>query len=135
MELLKPSDFNITGQPIPEDVADQIVEYHMTPLNRAMGALEIQMYVSAKSGYRPVWWEKEKGRSGDSRHTYKDGKGASDVTCEDFQDNKGVLLKHLVENTDYTRFAIYNTFIHCDYASQERWVYNSDWVKQYRVDT
>ena len=118
--------FNISGEPIPEDVADKIVRYHMYPVWDV--ALEFKAYPSDNSSYRSVKWEKSKGRSGNSQHTFK-GKGATDWTCEYFDNKKEELLKSLIENTDYIRFAVYNTFIHCDYKDThngKRLVFESD---------
>jgi hypothetical protein len=94
--------------------------------------LGLPIWPSANSAYRPLSWEKEKGRSGNSQHVFR-GNGATDWTCKDFDDNKFELLKHLINETEYTRFAIYDTFIHCDYAGLDRWVYDQNWVKQYEV--
>ncbi len=132
---LKISDFNISGKPIPEEVVDKIYEYHFKPLIKVN---EVEPLLNArpslKSSYRPRWWELEKGRSGNSQHCYY-GKGATDVTCDNFKDNQDVLLKILIEETDYTRFAVYRSFIHVDYAMQdERWVFNSSWERQYQID-
>jgi hypothetical protein len=135
MKKLLPSSFNITGDPIPEDVVDRIVEYHIEPGNRAQKKCGFDIWPSAKSGYRPEWYEESKGRSGNSQHTYKDdGKGATDWTCHQFADNKINLLDALITETDYTRIAIYDTFIHADYKGTERWVYDKNWVKQTKID-
>lgn len=134
--FFKVSDFNITGKPVPEDVADKIYLYHILPLNKVRSALGIPVWPSEKSGYRPEWWEKARGRQGNSQHVFK-GKGATDVTCEDFAENKGVLLEALIKLTDYTRFCIYPTFIHVDYAGLERWVYEntpSGWQRQKQIE-
>lgn len=130
---MKISDFNISGQPIPEDVADKIELYHLTPLRRVEECLDLKVWPSAKSGYRPRWWEIKMGREGNSQHCFY-GKGATDVTCDDFKNNRHILLEALIQETEYTRFAIYNTFIHCDYAIDgERWVFDSKWVRQYQI--
>lgn len=130
---MKLSDFNISGKPIPEDVADKIEEYHLQPLRNVNKCLPVKVWPSAKSGYRPRWWELEKGRSGNSQHCFY-GKGATDVTCVNFKGNKEKLLKTLIQETEYTRFAMYDSFIHCDYAIDgERWVFDSNWVRQYQI--
>lgn len=131
---MKISDFNISGKPIPEDIADKILEFHLRPLERVQAALPIKIWVSAKSGYRSYEWEKSKGRPGNSQHCFY-GKGAADLTCEGFDKNFDEFLGALVNHTDYSRFAIYKTFIHCDYAMQdERWVFNQKWERLYRLD-
>jgi len=108
------SDFNISGNPIPEAIADKILKWHILPLQRVRDKLNLAVWASQKSGYRSVAWEKSKGRGGGSQHTFK-GKGATDVTCHKFKDNKDRLIKLLIEETDYTRIAVYNSFVHCDY--------------------
>lgn len=131
---MKISDFNISGKPIPEDVADKIEMYHLHPLRMVDACMPVKVWVSAKSGYRSRAWELEHGRSGNSQHCFY-GKGATDVTCENFKENKDELLKVLIEETEYTRFAVYSSFIHCDYAlSTERWVFNDKWVRQYEIE-
>jgi len=51
------------------------------------------------------------------------------------ESNKNKLLKQIIEQTSYTRVALYNSFIHCDYkqtSSGERELYtstaNSEWT-------
>lgn len=135
--MLKPSDFNISGEPIPEKVADKIFLHHIRPLNRIETIYpELELTISQKSGYRSVIWEKRKGRKGDSQHTFE-YKGAADITCSNFSDNIETLLNALIDHTDYSRIAIYRSFIHCDYKNEEvgkRWVYNSNWEKLYEIE-
>lgn len=124
----KISEFNISGKNIPEDVADKILKYHISPMIEVRNEMNVPIWASQKSGYRSVSWEKSRGRSGNSQHTFK-GKGATDWTCEDFSNLKYDLLKSIITNTSYTRIAIYNTFIHCDYKntnSGERELFKSD---------
>lgn len=156
---MKISDFNISGKDIPEEVADKILEYHIRPIQKASDYLGYDLACSKKSGYRPLWWEQLKGRDG-SQHMFL-GLGASDITTAEirqmqidvskgkvkyseyiefatkhFAEKKQEILQVLIENTEYTRFAVYNSFIHCDYAIQdERWVFDSKWVRQYRIDS
>lgn len=129
---MKISDFNISGQPIPEDVVDKIYEYHFIPLSKISAKLNAKP--SVKSSYRPRWWELKMGRSGNSQHCYY-GKGATDVTCDDFKENKYSLLDELIGKTEYTRFAMYDTFIHCDYAHSidDRWVFDNNWKRLYKI--
>ena len=108
------SEFNISGKPIPEDVADKILKWHIQPMQRVRDKFKDAIWPSLKSGYRSVQWEKKNGRSGNSQHTFK-GKGAVDWTCQNFSSKKDKLLKLIIEETDYTRIAVYNSFIHCDY--------------------
>lgn len=80
----KPSDFNISGKAIPEDVADKIQIYHIEPMQQVRVDLKLPIWPSQKSGYRSKAWEKSKGRSGNSQHCFQ-GKGATDWTCKDFE--------------------------------------------------
>lgn len=122
------SDFNISGKPIPEKIADKILKWHILPMQRVRNILKIAIWASQKSGYRSVTWEKSRGRSGNSQHCFK-GKGAVDWTCYKFKENKYDFLKTIIEETDYTRIAVYENFIHCDYRntnSGKRELYDSD---------
>ena len=84
---LKPSEFNISGSAIPERVADAIQKFHILPMQEVRNKLGKAIWPSLKSGYRSPYYEKQKGRSGNSQHCFleKDGgKGATDWTCKDF---------------------------------------------------
>lgn len=130
----KISEFNISGQDIPEAIADDILKHHIEPMQDVRDDLGIPITASQKSGYRPPSWEKKRGRNGESQHcfklVYKNGKrGAVDWTCEDFKKNKDRMLESMIKHTDYTRIAIYATFIHADYkttVSGKREIYTSD---------
>lgn len=108
------SEFNISGEPIPQDIADKILKHHIEPMNPIREEIGMAIWPSENSGYRSYAWEKSKGRSGNSQHTFK-SKGAVDWTCSDLD----LLEKHLIENTSYTRIARYSTFIHCDYKAED----------------
>lgn len=130
--MILPSDFNITGQPIPPGVVDKIVEHHLIDLWKVEEKVPFELFVSQNSGYRPKWYEKEMGRLGNSQHTFA-GKGAVDLSCQDFTNNKERLLTALVTYTKYTRIADYGTFFHCDFKNKERWLYNSEWKRVKRL--
>ncbi|MCR9263293.1 MAG: hypothetical protein NXH86_04005 [Flavobacteriaceae bacterium] len=134
---MKISDFNISGKDIPQDVADKILDFHLRPLERVQECVSFKISVSQNSGYRPRWWELNKGRSGNSQHCFY-GKGATDVTCDDFKTNKDALLEALISETEYTRICEYETFYHVDYAlSDERWMFknvNGKWIRQYEIE-
>ena len=133
--MINISDFNITGKPIPQDIADKIVKYHLIDLWEVEKVLPYEIFISQNSGYRPYSYEIAKGRKGNSQHCFF-GKGAADITCENFKENKEELLKALIEKTGYTRFAVYNSFCHVDFAHQidNRWVFNSKWERLYEVE-
>jgi len=134
MNYFSISDFNISGEPIPEMVADKILRFHIEPLNMVSMNLPFEIIISQNSGYRSVKWEKSKGRLGNSQHCFK-GNGAVDLTCKDFDNDFNSLLDALIHYTDYTRFAIYDNFIHCDYAFTpgNRWVFNKKWERMYQI--
>lgn len=120
----KPSDFNISGESIPETVADRILEYHILPMQAVCDAMTVCVLVSDFSGWRSYAWEKKENRSGTSQHCYgqnrskmfdQTAKGATDWTCDDFPHNKDDLLAKMIEHTEYTRFCVYKGFIHADY--------------------
>jgi len=110
------SEFNITGEPIPEDVCDKLLKWHIAPMMDVRNELDIPIWASQESGYRPESWENKRGRSGNSQHCFH-AKGAVDWTCKNFSYNKNRLVRSIIKNTDYTRIAIYDSFIHCDYKA------------------
>jgi hypothetical protein len=114
----KISEFNISGKPIPQDIADKILEYHILPMQSAREELGYSMTASKKSGYRSREWELAHKRNGTSQHCFI-GKGAVDWTCEDFKDNKNDFLEAIIKHTSYIRMAVYSGFIHCDYKETE----------------
>ena len=138
-------EFNISGNDIPAHVATRILIYHILPVIPVREELGIPMWPSLQSCWRPYKWEIKQGRPGTSEHCFgqlangsfeMEHKGACDWTCKDFQSNKDKLLASLIKNTEYTRFAVYGTFIHSDYAktkSGSREVYNEKWVSQYKI--
>lgn len=121
------SEFNISGKDIPQDVADKILHYHILPMQPVRNELGYWITASENSGYRSEEWEKSRDRSGNSQHTFK-VKGAVDWTCEHFSKNKDEFLKAIIKHTNYTRIAVYNTFIHCDYkpTGGKRQLFTSD---------
>lgn len=123
----KISELVITGKTISLDVADKLMRYHIIPMNAVRAHLGRPVWASQKSGYRPLYWEKAKGRNGKSEHCFN-GKGAVDWTCSGDIDE---LLAAIIEFTDYTRIAVYyqnhQRFIHCDYKAIDgkRYIYSS----------
>ena len=112
-------DFNISGEVIPSDIEVKIIKHHLEPLEQVSNCLGYRVYPSVKSCYRSKKWELKRGRSGKSQHCFI-GLGACDVTCEDFENNKDELLESLIKQTTYIRFAVYKTFIHCDYKDTHK---------------
>lgn len=142
--------YDITGKGFDPRIEQLVRVCHMNYLryiNRLiLKKHNFHIYVSLKSSWRPKWWEKAKGRSGSSTHTYN-FMGATDITCVDFPDRWEIILKYLTEHTCYTRMAIYHTvrkdgvksgFIHVDYKNKydNRWVYevkNGIWNKKHKI--
>lgn len=110
----KISSLNISGKPIPAHIVDKLLFKHIIPMQKVRDALGIKIWASQNSGYRSPTWERKHKRSGYSQHTFK-GDGAVDWTCEDFGNNRDMFLEAIINNTNYTRMAMYNGFIHCDY--------------------
>lgn len=127
---------------VPIRVAGALLRYHIQPMVAVRHELQCPVWPSAKSGYRHVNYEIEKGRKPEegkdwSRHTFvksvtdKDpkAKGAVDWTTE----KKRLLdLAEAISNlTKYTRICFYpdEGFMHCDYGHEElgrRYFLNSD---------
>ena len=80
--------------------------------------------------------ELSKGRNGNSQHVFRT-QGAVDWTCHDFRANHKELLSLILKQTDYTRMAMYNGFIHCDYKSTtsgQRELYKSGNDSKWKFD-
>ena len=139
-DIRKLSSYDIAGKGLPSKVETVVILAHINPLILAEAYIkekyncDIEITISLKSSYRSPEWEKAKGRSGYSEHTYN-YLGATDITCKDFKKDKEILLKALMAITRYTRLAVYNGFIHADYknAQDDAYVYNSKWVRQYKI--
>lgn len=118
--VLALSDFCITPEPIPQEIADAIYLFHIPQLQRLEKQLGRRVYVSKRSGWRPKPYEIAKGRSGDSEHTYLEicyqgRRGAVDIMCPDVGFNQ--LIEAAMKVTEYRRVSAYydHNFIHCDY--------------------
>ena len=101
------------------EIADKLYQFHIIPMQKVRDELGVWATASARSGYRPRWWEKNKGRSATSQHVFEEewinGSGAIDWTCKDFQENKDKFLELIIKHTNYTRMCVYDSFIHCDF--------------------
>lgn len=136
----KIESYDIAGKGLPSKVETLVLVAHMSPLLLVEKYIQdkygcdIEVSISLKSSYRSPEWEKSKGRSGYSEHTFN-FLGASDITCKNFKENYPILLEALIAVTYYTRLAVYNGFIHGDYknAQNDACVYNSAWVRQYKI--
>lgn len=109
----KLSECCITDDPIPQDVADKLLKYHIIPMSVVRHHQGAPVYASDHSVYRPVAYEKRKNRNGTSQHCFlPDDDGAGDWTADDLDK----LLKNILEHSDYTRVTLYKNkrFIHCD---------------------
>lgn len=105
--------------PVPLEVADKILRYHLWPLNEVRQRIGVALHISKASGYRPVAHELEKGRDGSSEHTFK-GKGAADLAV--IRPRMHDLAVALIQMTEYTRIAYYpnSHFLHVDLKFPER---------------
>lgn len=126
MSYFTMQEFNISNSVIPRDINFKIREYHIKPLDKVREKFGKPVRISQRSGWRPLWWEKSMGRSGKSEHVFR-GKGASDVTCDNFSKNKDDLLDLLMYKTEYKRIADYGTFFHCDYKGSKRILFDRNW--------
>lgn len=132
----KISEFNISGKSIPEKVADKILKWHILPMQKVRVKFGASIWPSQESGYRSVSWEISHKRNGNSQHTFK-GKGAVDWTCSDFKNKKQKLLHLIIEQTNYTRIAVYGSFIHCDYkitSSGRRELFSSGFDSKWKFE-
>lgn len=111
------SELCITPKEIPLSVADKLLKYHIHPMNALRAELGYPVWASQSSGFRPEWYELQRGRSGKSQHCFLE-KGAIDWTSYRIND----LLKLLLDKSNYSRICYYenNRFIHCDYKNEEK---------------
>ncbi len=119
------SEYCIVNDPVPIHIADKILRHHIIPMSEIREELGFPVLVSQKAGYRPTWYEKKRGRSGLSQHTFSfDSKGAADYTAGSKEEIEK-LLEKIKEKRIYTRVAYYpnNGFIHCDYKVQGQYQY------------
>ncbi len=128
------SSYDIAGKGLPDKVETKVLVCHIAPLKLLEEHLGFDLFVSIKSGYRSVKWEKDHGRSGRSQHTYSN-LGAVDLTFDDFNNKKDEVIQALADRTKYTRVAIYNSFLHIDYKNpqSERWLYDYNWKRIRRL--
>jgi hypothetical protein len=108
------SELCIMPTAVPQEVVDKLWKHHILPMNRVREQLGAPITASQQSGYRPVAWELRQGRNGKSQHCFH-GLGAVDWTTPGRPDLLDELQSLILEITDYTRIARYETFIHCDY--------------------
>lgn len=120
-------EFCITDAPVPQIVADKIIKYHMLPMNLVREEFGMPIIVSRRSGYRPMEYERSKGRAGTSQHNFK-GLGAADYTHSGDEYDWNEFIRLIIILTDYTRVCWYpnNNFVHCDYSSGERQLFTAD---------
>lgn len=112
---------------LPQRIADAILEHHIKVMNPVREIIGCPVFVSLNSGFRHKAWEKSKGRSGNSQHTFPvdgpgKGRGAADYTLLGNKKVVALLRAMLAAKVSYTRIAVYDTdmpFIHCDHASPD----------------
>ncbi len=106
------SELCITNDPIPQEIANKLLEHHIVPMSVVREKHGAPIMASDHSGWRPEWYEKDRKRSGNSQHCFKD-KGAVDWTSKDIDQ----LLLDIIQYSTYTRVTYYKEkrFIHCDH--------------------
>ena len=130
------SEFCITDDPIDQNIANMILRWHILEIQKVRDVLQRPILVSWNSGFRPYSYEINRGRSGNSEHTFrgvnKHGIGAADYTLSFTGDRPKIdQLNELFDaidcHTNYTRVAIYpnNLFIHCDYKADEKQLFRA----------
>lgn len=114
-----PSEFILRKDlPVPLSVQDKILRHHLWVLNPLRANLGCPVHISQSSGFRPIEHEKQKGRSGDSEHTFE-GKGAVDLTV--IKPRMADLAQALIQSP-YNRICYYPSggFFHTDYKFPNR---------------
>jgi hypothetical protein len=93
----------------------KIKEIHIPQLTKVRNS--ICMPIIIRSSSRTYDWEIERGRSGNSKHVYKEGNGAVDISVRDYSKKKLDTLENaLIDETLYNRITRYDTFIHVDFG-------------------
>ncbi len=108
---------------VPVHVVQKIDAHHRPILNPIRARLDVPVIISKRSGYRTPEWEKARGRSGSSEHTFA-GKGAVDVRSNKKLDQ----LLDLLIDSDYNRVCWYphHGFIHCDFKGDDYQYFRAD---------
>lgn len=102
---------------LPMDVLDRIVQYHYEPIKRISGVIDVRIH----SCYRPKQHELQRGRNGNSLHTFSidrdpKGRGAIDISSNDMQALYGLIISEL----EPFRIARYPWGFHCDWLHSWR---------------
>lgn len=117
-----PAAWTITDDRIPPHIWDTIRDHYITPCTRLFYHHRIALVPSARSCYRPESYERSRGRSGNSLHTFPPGTlGACDLTTA----SGSPIIHHLdtiVDHGPWRRICIYTAqnFAHVDYGDQGR---------------
>jgi hypothetical protein len=123
------SELCITTEPLRLEVADKLLK-HIEIIQPIRDLIGMPIWASEKSGYRPVWYELQRNRSGNSEHTFKRN-GAIDWTCRDMK-----YLVRLLKESKYKRVCYYpnHHFAHCDFKAFNKSYYicedGINWIKQ-----
>jgi len=122
-EFLIDPEMRAGKKPVPLHVADKVYHYHIPILNQIRKETGKPVVISEYSGYRPIEWELNHDRSGNSQHTFT-GDGAVDIRLDSQQ------LLDLLIQSEYRRICIYNSFVHCDFKGMKRLLFedeNGEW--------
>jgi len=123
----KISDFIIDlKRHVPFEIMKSIYKDHLSQANKIREAYGDPVWISKNSCYRSEQYEKEKGRSGNSQHTFKDITDGKRGACDYTAHNIDKLLQAIIEHSEYKRICYYpkSGFIHCDYNSMQRQLFN-----------
>jgi len=105
----------------------KIRDVHIPQLEKVRD--EVNKAIVIRSASRSISHELRQGRKGASQHVYKNGQGAVDVSLVNYSEkNLNLLENAILDTTNYTRVARYQTFIHVDFAknrSGERGYYRN----------
>lgn len=126
MPRIEPYQYNdphawvITGERPPEHVWPRILKYHLTPALTLFHATGVALLPSMGSCYRSPVYERSKGRSGSSLHTFPHGsRGACDYTLPGGMDVMHH-MDHVIQSMPHRRLCYYpgHGFVHADYGDQ-----------------
>ena len=121
-EYTDPTAWTITRELPPPDLWPVIRDAYILPLQTLWYLEGIALIPSLHSCYRPKWYERSKGRSGNSLHCFPAGTlGACDITLADGAPVIHV-LDRVIEELPFRRICVYrgHNFLHVDYGEQGR---------------
>ena len=118
-EWSDPRAWNITGEPCPPHVWDIIQANYIPALRKLLELHGVALVPSGRSCYRPVTWERAKGRNGRSFHCFPVGSlGACDLVMAGGLPLNAAAVHALRMSSPFTRVCHYpnNGFAHVDFG-------------------